>query len=467
MADLREQARLKVLQACQILDTAREEVYDDLVRLAAHLCGTPMAVLTLVDERRQWFKAAVGMPVRETDRSLSFCAYTIEGADPFIVPDAGNDPRFAGNPLVTGEPGIQFYAGVPLAASSGARLGSLAVLDRVPRELTAEQLALLTALARQAMSLLELRLQQQELRLTHRRLNDCQRVARLGSWELALPSGALHWSDEMYRIFGLAPDEFGATYEAFLAAVHPDDREWVRQGQRRFLEEGGVLNLDHRIVRPDGSVRWVQDRSELERDASGRPARQIGIVLDITGRKAAEAEKQKLVRDLGERVKELRALHEVSSLLRQEHLSVGEVLEHVAVLLPPAMQYPEITGARVEFGNESRTAGAFQETPWLLEASFDAAEGRAGRLQIVYLEERRAEDEGPFFTEERRLIDSLAEMLRVYFEQRAMARVQQAAQREHERQHAALVALTRSPAWHGNHETAVLQEITRRWTWRG
>jgi PAS domain S-box-containing protein len=461
MADARERARLKALDAYQILDTAPEQVYDDLVRLAAQVCATPMAVLTLVDERRQWFKAAVGLPVRETDRSLSFCAHTIEGEVPFIVPDAGHDPRFANNPLVTGEPGIQFYAGVPLASASGARLGSLAVLDCVPRELTPEQLALLTALARQAMSLLELRLQQQELRLTRRRLNDCQRLARLGSWELALPSGALQWSDEIYRIFGLAPDEFGATYEAFLAAVHPDDRERVEQGQRRILEEGGVLNLDHRIVRPDGSVRWVQELSELERDATGRPVRQIGTVLDITDRKAAEAEKQKLVRDLGERIKELRALHEVSSLLRQEHLSVGEVLERVAVLLPPAMQYPELAAARVEFGTEGRTAGKFRETPWLLEAGFTTSDGRAGRLQIVYLEERPPEDEEPFLAEERKLIDSLAEMLRVYFEQRAVTRVRQAGQREHERQHAALVALTRSPAWNGNHETAVLREITR------
>ncbi len=461
MADARQRARLKALDAYQILDTAPEQIYDDLVRLAAHVCGTPMAVLTLVDERRQWFKAAVGMPVRETDRSLSFCAYTIEGEGPFIVPDAGNDPRFAGNPLVTGEPGIQFYAGVPLASSSGARLGSLAVLDRVPREVTPEQLALLTALARQAMGLLEPRLQQQELRLTRRRLNDCQRVARLGSWELALPSGALHWSDEIYRIFGLAPDEFGATYEAFLAAVHPDDRERVEQGQRRILEAGGVLNLDHRIVLPDGSVRWVQELSELERDAAGRPVRQIGTVLDITDRKAAEAEKQKLVRDLGERIKELRALHEVSSLLRQEHLSVGAVLERVVVLLPPAMQYPEMAAARVEFGTEGRTAGKFRETPWLLEAGFTTSDGRAGRLQIVYLEERPAEDAVPFLVEERRLIDSLAEMLRVYFEQRAVAQVRQAGQREHERRHAALVALTRSPVWHGDDETAVLREITR------
>ncbi|HSH14935.1 MAG TPA: histidine kinase, partial [Verrucomicrobiae bacterium] len=102
MVDARERTRLKALHAYQILDTAPEQIYDDLVRLAAHVCATPMAILTLVDERRQWFKAVVGLPIRETDRSVSFCTYTIGGDVPFIVPDAGRDPRFAGNPLVTG-----------------------------------------------------------------------------------------------------------------------------------------------------------------------------------------------------------------------------------------------------------------------------------------------------------------------------------------------------------------------------
>jgi len=155
MAAPAEQHRLRVLREYAILDTPREKVFDDLVALASVLCGTPMAVLTLVDERRQWFKAAVGITIGESDRSVAFCAHTIGQTRPMIVADAAVDPRFADNPFVTGEPHIRFYAGVPLVSAAGPVLGALAVIDREPRALTPVQLQGLEALARQAMTHLE------------------------------------------------------------------------------------------------------------------------------------------------------------------------------------------------------------------------------------------------------------------------------------------------------------------------
>lgn len=152
-----ETERLAALRAYQILDTDPEQVYEDLVFLASVICQTPIAVLTLVDDKRQFFKAKIGLPVNETSRDVSFCAHAILEAEPFIVNDASADSRFAGNPLVTGEPSLRFYAGIPLRTPEGLALGTICALDSVPRELSAEQSRALEVLARQVMVQLELR----------------------------------------------------------------------------------------------------------------------------------------------------------------------------------------------------------------------------------------------------------------------------------------------------------------------
>ncbi|AKF11382.1 protein kinase domain-containing protein [Sandaracinus amylolyticus] len=153
-----ERERLAALIALDVLDTPPEPTFDDLARLAAQLCGTPMALVTLVDARRQWFKARVGVTLRETPREIAFCAHAVAADSAMlVVRDATCDERFCDNPLVRGEPFIRFYAGVPLELASGARVGTLCVLDRVPRELGASQLDALSILARRAASELELR----------------------------------------------------------------------------------------------------------------------------------------------------------------------------------------------------------------------------------------------------------------------------------------------------------------------
>ena len=149
--------RLRALESYRILDTAPEQVFDDLVAVAAHICGTPISLITLVDASRQWFKANHGLTIGETRREHAFCAHAILDTQPLIVPDATTDVRFADNPYVVDDPSIRFYAGAPLTTPDGHALGTLCVLDRVPRELTAEQLSALQALARQAGALLEWR----------------------------------------------------------------------------------------------------------------------------------------------------------------------------------------------------------------------------------------------------------------------------------------------------------------------
>jgi anti-sigma regulatory factor (Ser/Thr protein kinase) len=160
-----ESERLKALRQYKILDTKPEQAFDDLALIASHICGTPVALITMVDEDRQWFKARVGTDVQETARSISFCSHAIEQEGVFTIHDAMQDPRFRDNPLVKGEPHIRFYAGAPLASREGYALGTLCVLDFVPRTLTPEQNNALTALERQVAAQLELRRNLDELRV--------------------------------------------------------------------------------------------------------------------------------------------------------------------------------------------------------------------------------------------------------------------------------------------------------------
>lgn len=163
-----EATRLKVLWQYDVLDTVPEELFDDLTELAARICEAPIALISLVDEDRQWFKAKVGVSINETSRDISFCAHAIKQEDLFIIPDATKDSRFAHNPLVISDPKIRFYAGAPLITPDGHALGTLCVIDKVPRELRQEQQQALRVLARHVMTQLELRRHAKELAEAHK-----------------------------------------------------------------------------------------------------------------------------------------------------------------------------------------------------------------------------------------------------------------------------------------------------------
>jgi two-component system NtrC family sensor kinase len=162
-------ARVAALQKYDILDTEPEKAFDDLALLASYVCKTPIAMISLVDEDRQWFKSKVGVTYSETPRDIAFCSVAIQQPDVFVVPDTLLDERFRNNPMVVSDPRIRFYAGAPLVSEEGYALGTLCVVDRTPSEFKIEQQEALKALSRLVLAQMEFR---RNLTLLKEALND-------------------------------------------------------------------------------------------------------------------------------------------------------------------------------------------------------------------------------------------------------------------------------------------------------
>lgn len=200
-----EAARLAALESYQLAGTPPEKDFDELAELASKLCDVPMSAITLIDTAQQWLKAKVGLPDSVGPREEAFCAHTILQDEMMIVPDATKDKRFVNNPLVTGNPDIRFYAGMPLINEDGFKLGSLCVIDTKPRQLTETQKSYLTVLAKQVVQQMELRRKVSELE----RLNDANsKLMSVISHDLRSPLGSLYGLLEMVERYGLTHDEF-------------------------------------------------------------------------------------------------------------------------------------------------------------------------------------------------------------------------------------------------------------------
>ena len=307
-----EPARVAALRELRVLDTLPELLYDDIVLLAAQICGTPIGLISLLDSDRQWFKAGVGLDATETHRDLAFCAHAIVAESPvFVVEDAALDPRFHDNPLVTGEPRIRFYAGAPVVTPDGHALGTVCVLDTVPRVLAADQLRALEALSRQVVALFELRLRTKALEqqaveaaraaaaAAEERLQShwaierardlLQRtgaLARIGGWELDLATSRVLWTEEVYRIHELDP----ATELDPAAAIEfyaPEARPLIRGAIDTALADGSPWDLQLPFVTAKGRRLMVRSQGEgvLE---GGKVVRLFGTFQDVTERHLAE-----------------------------------------------------------------------------------------------------------------------------------------------------------------------------------
>lgn len=250
-----------------------------------------------------------------------------------------------------------------------------------------------------------------ELRESERLLKKSQAIAHIGSWELNLATNRLTWSDEVYRMFGLRPQEFDATYDAFLDTVHPDDRAAVGAAYSGSLLEGrDTYEIEHRIVRRDsGEVRIVYEKCEHLKDASCQLVKSIGMVSDITELKHAEKTLQQRTHDLDERVKELNCLYGISNLVENPDITLEEICQGIVDLIPSSWQYPEITCSRIILKDNEYKTKNFRETEWKQANDILVQDERVGSLEICYLEEKIEIDEGPFIKEERNLINAISE----------------------------------------------------------
>ena len=292
-----EVERLAALRSYGILDTPAERAFDDLTRLAAIICQTPIALMSLVDADRQWFKSRVGLEAQETPREVAFCAHTILQTSPMEVPSATEDPRFAHNPLVTGKLGIRYYAGVPLRTPDGYALGTLCVIDRTERRLTEEQLEALDALGRQAMTQLELRRAvrtmqtvQEQIARSEEQLSLAVAAGAIGFWDWDMRANTVTMSPRHEALLGLPETGVPRPVNDFFERLHPDDAARVGAEVNRAIAERVRYETEMRIVRPDGSVHWMLDTGEAQYLPDGTPYRMNGTMADISARKGTEHE---------------------------------------------------------------------------------------------------------------------------------------------------------------------------------
>jgi PAS domain S-box-containing protein len=312
-----EPYRLKALDSYDILDSAPEAGFDDIVLLAREICQTPIALVSFVEPKRQWFKAASGTELCQTPIEQSVCAHALAQPDTLVIPDLTQDERTKSNVLVTSEPHIRFYAGALLKSAEGVPLGTLCVIDLEPRPqgLTTGQISGLEALARQVMHLLELRkalivsegsLDQSEhsldtgqpspatseqfivrLQDSERRLRMAQEAGQIGTFEIDIRTNCLRASEQFCRTYGL-PVKPWLDASEIEKLIYPEDADRISNAQNRTIGDTDRIT-EYRVTRPDdGRVVWIARRAEFVRDSNGRPLRMLGTVHDITERKKAE-----------------------------------------------------------------------------------------------------------------------------------------------------------------------------------
>ncbi|MFM9917576.1 MAG: sigma 54-interacting transcriptional regulator [Rhizobacter sp.] len=295
-----EAVRLAALESYGVLGTPSEPAYDDLARLAAQICGTPMSLVSFVDAHRQWFKARVGLSLDETPRAESICAAAIRQRDLLVVPDASVDPRFAHLSLVTGAPHIRFYAGMPLIEPGGEALGTLCVIDRVPRRLTDEQVLALRTLASQVVSLLALRrtqadaaraatqwleseraLREREQFMTRliEGSQDCIKVLDLDGQLLTMNEGGM-------RVMEVC--DFEPLRNQPWHALWPAESQETVRAAVAMARSGGVGRFAGFCPTAAGTPRWWDVAVSAIVDERGQPDRLLAVSRDITDRHRAE-----------------------------------------------------------------------------------------------------------------------------------------------------------------------------------
>ncbi len=285
--------RVAELRTYGVLDTAPEAALDELTRLAAGLFQMPVALVSLVDKHRQWFKSSVGVDFVETPREQAFCAHSIQGTDVMVVEDARQDPRFESNPLVTQVPGIRFYAGAPLISPRGQALGTLCVIDTQPRSFEPAQREALRVLSHQVMAQLELRRQNRQLQERETRLELVLKGANDGWWDWDLRTGERHNSERGWTMLGYGEHDRPRNQTDWEGLIHPEDQEPVAANfQAAIRGTDDHYQAEFRLRHKNGHYLTVLSRGHILRDQSGRAVRLSGTNTDLSERQRVERERR-------------------------------------------------------------------------------------------------------------------------------------------------------------------------------
>ncbi|WP_081739563.1 EAL domain-containing protein [Methylobacterium sp. 10] len=319
-----EGERLAALRDLRILDSAPEAHFDAVCSTAAALFNVPVALITLIDSERQWFKAKCGIAVDGTSREISFCAYAILSDDVLVVENATVDPRFAHSPLVMGENAIRFYAGAPLVLRSGIRLGTLCLVDTKPRRFSKLQGTQLESLAQIVVAHIELhrariaaeatlderirsemlmRASEERYRTAHEKLEQtadllrlAQEAAGAGIWQWSFDEDVVQNSPESALMLGFHGESSSTNWidisiAEWAARVHPEDLPLVQAAHTAALRDGTTYKVEYRVRRPDGSAgyRWLMSFGRIIRhEVTGKALRIVGLDLDVTERRTTQ-----------------------------------------------------------------------------------------------------------------------------------------------------------------------------------
>ncbi len=324
-----EAQRIAALERYGILDTLPETEYDDLTLLASQICGAPISLISLVATQRQWFKSHHGVDIEESPRSVSFCAHAIHGDILFEVPDATLDERFCDNELVTGELNIRLYAGAPLITPDGLKLGTLCVIDHQPRELTDAQRGALMALARQVVTLLELRRNVAQLETSNRELHDHREEFRsfmdnspIVAFRKDAQGRMIYGNKTWENVFGFPIDKArGLTDFDWLPF---DVATVIRKNDQLALDENRVVQTIEQVPTPTNpSCEWLVFKFPI---VHGEEMRLGGVALDLTELRRAEKLKDEFIAVIS---------HELRTPLTALRGSLGLLDSQVAGTLPP------------------------------------------------------------------------------------------------------------------------------------
>jgi len=283
--DRAEAERLSELMSYGVMDTEPEEAFDRLTALAAELFEAPIALISLLDSDRQWFKSRVGIDACSTERGVSFCAHILDqGRDAvMVVEDAALDPRFCDNPFVTGEASVRFYAGAALCTRSGHTLGSLCVIDTQPRPAPSPaKLKQLQTLARIVVDELELRRANRQSHEKRRLLDLAESLAGVGCWRIDIDTNRVTWSDAVYAIHGLTRQTFDPNLDDAIAFFHPDDQKTIAHLLQMAVAAKSSFQQQLRLIRADGELRDVVSKCNCDLDADGEVTALFGVVQDVT-----------------------------------------------------------------------------------------------------------------------------------------------------------------------------------------